>query len=256
MSKQARYRTRELHEAQRVAAAKHQRNRRIVTGVGVVVILGLIAAIVVAVVRAGGGNDTPTPPAASGPLVPPDHVDGTGGFTVGEAGAPVTVEIYYDYMCPACGAFEQANGDELDRLIGDGTARVVLRPISFLDEQSRGTRYSTRAANAFATVVDGAPDSAWDFHAALYEHQPTEGTDGLSDGEIGDIARAAGVPGDVVDGFGDGTFEPWVSSVTNAAFDAGLQGTPTIMIDGQPFAGDPYSTGPLTDAIESAASGK
>ena len=98
--------------------------------------------------------------------------------------------------------------------------------------------------------------AAWDFHAALYENQPTEGSDGLSDGDIADIARAAGVPGDVVDAFGDGTFEPWVASVTNAAFDAGLQGTPTITIDGQPFQGDPYSTGPLTDAIETAASGK
>lgn len=256
MSKQGRNRTRELHEAQRAAAAKHQRNRRIVTGLGVVVILGLLAAIVVAVVRASGGDDTPPAPAASGKVVPPANVDGSGGFTVGDAGAPVTVEIYYDYMCPACGAFEKANGGELDRLTGDGTARVVLRPISFLDEQSQGTRYSTRAANAFATVVDGSPDAAWDFHAALYEHQPSEGSDGLSDGEIADIARSAGVPGDVVDTFGDGTFEPWVASMTNAAFDAGLQGTPTITIDGQPFQGDPYSTGPLTDAIESAASGK
>jgi protein-disulfide isomerase len=255
MSKQARTRTRELREAQRVAAVKHQRNRRLVTGLGVLVILGLVAAIVIAVVRATGGGEAP-PPAADGPVVAPANVGGSGSFAVGQAGAPVTVEIYYDYMCPACGAFEAANGSELDRLIEDGTIQVHLRPISFLDEQSDGTRYSTRAASAFATVVDGHPDAAWDFHSALYANQPTEGSKGLSDDQIAEIARTAGVPDAVVERFGDGTFEPWVASMTAAAFDAGLQGTPTITIDGQPFQGDPYSTGPLTDAIETAASGK
>ena len=253
MSKQARIKTRELREAQRVAAVKHQRNRRIVTALGVVLILGLLAAIAVVVVRASGGGDE-TPPAATGAVVPPSNIEPSGGFLVGAADAPVHLAVYYDYMCPACGAFEQANADELDRLIDAGTVRVELRPISFLDEQSQGTQYSTRAASAFAAVVDGHPDAAWAFHGALYENQPSEGSKGLTDDQIAGIAREAGVPADVVDTFADRAFEPWVVSVTNQAFDDGLQGTPTILIDGQPFQGDPYSTGPLTDAIETAAS--
>ena len=252
MSKQGRARTQEMRKAQQEAAARQARNRRIVTVIGAVVIVGLLAAIVLAVVSATRGGDDKAPP-ASGKVVVPGNGNASGAVPIGEPDAPVTVEIYYDYMCPACGAFEAANGGELDRLLEDGTVRVELRPISFLDEQSQGTRYSTRAANAFATVVHGAPDQAWSFHSALYENQPAEGTKGLSDDEIAAIARDAGVPADVVDRFGDGTYEAWTASVTEKAFDSGVQGTPTVVIDGEQFQGDVYTVGPLTEAIESAA---
>lgn len=240
-----------MRKAQQEAAARQARNRRIVTVVGALVIAGLLVAIVLAVISATrGGDDTP---AASGKVVVPEGGDAGGAVPVGESDAPVTLEIYYDYMCPACGAFEAANGEELDRLLDEGTVRIELRPISFLDEQSSGTKYSTRAANAFATVADGAPDSVWDFHAALYAEQPAEGSKGLSDEQIATIAEDAGVPADVIDRFEDGTFNGWVASVTEKAFESGVQGTPTVKIDGEVFSGDVYSVGPLTEAIESAA---
>lgn len=253
MSKQGRVRTQELRKAQQEAAVRQARNRRIVTVVGALVIVGLLVAIVLAVVSATRGGDSDKPAAASGKVVVPENGNASGAVPIGEPDAPVTVEIYYDYMCPACGAFEAANGGELDRLLEDGSVRIELRPISFLDQQSSGTQYSTRAANAFATVADGAPDSAWDFHAALYAQQPQEGSKGLSDDEIASIAEEAGVPSDVIDRFEDGTYSGWVASVTQKAFDSGIQGTPTIKIDGEVFTGDVYSVGPLTDAIESAA---
>ena len=253
MSKQARIRTQELRKAQQEAATRQARRRRIVLVLGGVVILGLVAAIVVAILNATGGDDTREVSGPTGEVVAPANVSESGAASVGDADAPVTVEVYYDYMCPACGAFEEANGDELDRLMNDGTARIELRPISFLDRMSEGTNYSTRAANAFATVVDGAPEQAWAFHRALYENQPAEGTEGLSDEEIAEIATDAGVPAEVVERFADGTYDQWVASVTEQAFDSGVQGTPTIKIDGEVFEGDPYTTGDLTDAIESAA---
>ena len=250
MSTQARGRNRELRKAEAVAALRQAERRRIVIRAGVLVIVGLVVAIVVAVVSAVGGDDGPPP--VTGEVVVPAHVT-SGALAVGDAEAPVTVEIYYDYMCPACGAFEAANGAELDRLLEEGLVRIELRPISFLDEQSNGTRYSTRAASAFATVADAAPERAWAFHVALYAGQPAEGTDGLSDEQIASIAIGAGVPVEIVERFTDGTFSPWVASVTQQAFASGVEGTPTVKIDGAVFEGDKYTVGPLTDAIESAA---
>jgi len=219
--------------------------------VGGLVILGLVAAIVVAVVKAAGGDSSPAP--ATGAVVAPKNLTANGSIPVGEASAPVTVEIYYDYMCPACGEFEAVNGDELDRLLEKGVARIELRPISFLDRASNGTEFSTRSANAIATVADAAPKSAWELHTALYGQQPAEGSDGLSDDQIAAIATDAGVPADVVDRFTEETFRPWVGSVTKQAFDSGIQGTPTVKINGTEFKGDVYTVGPLTEAIESAA---
>jgi protein-disulfide isomerase len=168
----------------------------------------------------------------------------------------VTVQIYYDYMCPACGAFEAANSGELDRLVADGTARVELHPIAFLDRLSSGTRYSTRSANAVAVVADAAPDSVWAFHSALYQHQPAEGSTGLTDRQIADVASHAGVPAAVVERFADGTFQPWVASTTRQAFASGVEHTPTITVNGTVFDGDAFTVGPLTEAIESAAAGQ
>ena len=152
----------------------------------------------------------------------------------------MTVEIYYDYMCPACGAFEAVNGDELDRLMTEGVARIELRPISFLDEQSEGTRYSTRAANAFATVVDSAPDLAWTFHRALYADQPDEGTEGLSDER--DRGRSPATPGSPLT-WSTGSPRPPSSSGSRRSprrrSTPASQGTPTIKVDGEVFAGRP-----------------
>jgi protein-disulfide isomerase len=192
----------------------------------------------------------------TGKIVAPQHVTATGAIPVGRADAPVTVHIYYDYMCPACGAFEAANSKELDRLVADGTARVELHPIAFLDRLSSGTQYSTRSASAVAVVADAAPDSVWAFHTALYQHQPAEGSEGLTDQEIADVASGAGVPAAVVDRFADGTYQPWVASVTREAFASGVEHTPTIKINGDVFDGDAFTVGPLTRAIESAAAGQ
>lgn len=255
MSKQSRVRTQELRKAQLEAAARKAKQRRIAQVLGGIVILGLVAAILVAVIKATGGDDS-DPAEPTGEVVAPQNLTGSGAVHAGDPDAPVTVEIYYDYMCPACGAFEAANGDELDRVMSEGVVQLELRPISFLDEQSEGTHYSTRAANAFATVVDSAPDLAWDFHRALYAEQPEEGTEGLSDDDIAAIATESGVPADTVDRFTDATFEPWVAAVTTEAFDSGIEGTPTIKINGEVFEGDPYTVGDLTDAIESAAGGE
>jgi protein-disulfide isomerase len=251
MSNQVQLRRQELLQAQHAADVQHKARRRILLWVGALVIAGLVAAIAVAVVRASGQERTL--PTVTGEVVVPQHLTPDGAIPVGAAAAPVTVEIYFDYMCPACGAFEAANAGELDRLLADGVARIDLRPIAFLDEQSSGTEYSTRAANAVAVVTDAAPDRVWAFHTALYEHQPAEGSEGLTDEQIAAVAADAGVPADLVAAFTDGTYRPWVASVTREAFASGVQGTPTVKIDGVVFAGNVYEAGPLTEAIESAA---
>lgn len=241
-----------MRAAQAEAARKEAARRRIFLWVGGVVILALVAAIVWAVVQAadseGEGGSR-----GSGDLVVPENVVDEVSIPVGSADAPVTVSVYFDYICPACGAFEEANAAELDRMIEEEEALVELRPISFLDETSRGTKYSTRAANALATVTAESPEHAWEFHGALYENQPAEGTTGLSDAEIADIAEEVGVPAEVTDQFTDGTYDAWVADVTEQAFASGVEGTPTILIDGETFEGDPYTPGALTEAVRAAA---
>ena len=199
----------------------------------------------------GSGQDAVAPGTAT-----PEHGLLAGA---GDESAPVTVEVYVDYMCPVCGRFEAVNGESLTKLREAGSVRVVFHPIAILDRYSQGTAYSTRAASSAALVADRAPDTFQAFHAGLLAHQPQEGTAGLSDAQIADVARAAGVPADVVAELADGgaaEFAPWVAAATQAATSdpalAGPQGfgTPTIVIDGERWTGDWSDAQALAQAIE------
>jgi protein-disulfide isomerase len=227
---------------------------RLAAGIGGVVIVGLVVAIVMVVLNAATRSGSPRAAVSSTALVVPANATAAGAIPVGQASSPVTVEIYLDYMCPYCGRFERANGGEISRLVQSGKARVALHPLAFLDKMSAGARYSTRAANAVATVADRAPASVLAFHTALYDQQPAEGSGGLSDDQIASLATGAGVPQEVADAFARGTFEAWVTRSTEAAFASGITGTPTVKINGTVFTGDLYTVGPLTRAIEAAGS--
>jgi len=107
---------------------------------------------------------------------------------------PVDVTVYVDYMCPACGAFEQTYGDMLETYVGSGDINLTVYPINFLDGQSLGTKYSTRAANLVSCVVEQQPDAAFALHNLLLSSavQPAEQTTGLSDDQLIEQAVAAG----------------------------------------------------------------
>ncbi len=107
---------------------------------------------------------------------------------------PIDVTVYVDYMCPACGNFEQQNGTMLEQYVGSGDVNLTVYPINFLDAQSVGAKYSTRAANLVSCVVEQQPESAFALHNRLLsaEVQPAEQTTGLTDDQLLEQAEAAG----------------------------------------------------------------
>lgn len=171
--------------------------------------------------------------------VPAGSTD-TGGITFGEGavagtaveGAP-QVDLYVDFMCPICGQYDAVNRTDIRTMLDDGAATIVVHPLNFLDEQSLGTAYSTRAANAFAVAAAEAPEVAMDFLEALFDNQPAEQTEGLTDAQIAEIAVAAGVPQEVADTFAAGTYSEWVAVASNQAGADDVTGTPTTFIDGE-----------------------
>jgi protein-disulfide isomerase len=250
VGKQARTQSRQRREARAAAERRAHRRNRLLAGGGALVILGLVVAIVVSLVNAAGRDEPSASPSKT--LVAPAGVTAAGALALGRADAPVRLEVFLDYMCPFCGRFERANSADLERLVADGTVRLELHVLSFLDKTSSGTRYSTRAANAVVTVFDRVPDRVLAFNRALFASQPAEGSTGLTDDQISDLASNAGVPADVIALFGQETFQPWIAKSTEAAFASGITGTPTVRINGQRFEGDLYTAGALSAAINSA----
>lgn len=169
----------------------------------------------------------------------PSTSDNHGGIPAGETGAAGVVDadapvlqVYIDFMCPYCGDFEAANQGDLEELRASGDLTVTYQIMSNLDELSQGTQYSTRAANAAATVANDAPEQFVAFVEAMFANQPEEQTTGLTDEQIAQIAVDAGVPQAVADTFVDGTYTEWVGVATRQAQREGVRGTPTVELDG------------------------
>nr|MDT0660981.1 thioredoxin domain-containing protein [Micromonospora sp. DSM 115978] len=202
-------------------ARERRRNRTIWTSAIAVVVL-LMAGLIGWGIYAGQGSDDYTAPAGA-------SSDGT-GVVVGSG--PVTIDLYEDFICPACNQFEQQAGATIDQLVADGRVRLVYHPVAYLDRAST-TDYSTRSSAASGCAADGGKFR--DYAKALFERQPPEGGAGLSDDELINIGAGVGLTGDdFASCVRDGTYEPWTRHVTEAASRDGVSGTPTVRVDGEP----------------------
>ena len=89
------------------------RLRRLLTqvGIGVVVIAVALGITLVALTRGedDGGSDTAT----DGGSGVPAQVDADGGFHTGSKNAKVTLTAVEDFQCPVCREFESVSGDLL-----------------------------------------------------------------------------------------------------------------------------------------------
>lgn len=193
--------------------------------VAVVAVAALVIALVVWMNNAA--TDPGTPPSGSG-------VDQeTGAVVVGDG--EQTLDLYLDFMCPICGQFETAYGEEILDLVNDDTITLNIHPIAILDNYSQGALFSTRSANAMYCVAESDPDAAVPFMQAMFTQQPEENSTGLTDEEILSIAAGAGVT-DIDSCVTGQTYEKFVTAMTKKTpLQPGNSriATPTLEINGE-----------------------
>ncbi len=200
-------------ERQRAAAAHRS---RIVTSVAA------FTALTVVVAGAGitAGRNHPAVAAAI-----PAHVTTDHGFIVGVETAPVTIDVYEDFQCPACARFVAVSGDAIDQYESSGQAKVVYHIMSFLGPES------VRAANAAALAQDRGKFT--ELYRYLYAHQPAEHTGGYTNDMLIAAGAAVGITdADYSAGIADVRYETWVTGTDEAASQAGVVETPTVKING------------------------
>lgn len=276
----AREKAREIREAQ----LKKDRRNKLLVGWGIVAAVVAILAIVALVVTSSIRNNAPiadegptpangnihggvtllantevlkSPPATvkladlpAAPATPPAEVTAPGAEA--EAGKPVKVVLYIDFICPVCKNFETQYNETLTSLRNEGKISVEYRPLGFLDTRST-TNYSSRAANAAACVVNESPEKYAEFVNALFERQPAEGGAGLSDTDLKKMATDIGAKSidQCVD---DKTYRPYVKHTTQEASVIGVTGTPTVFVEGKQWGKGESAQTPfeqfLTAAIE------
>jgi protein-disulfide isomerase len=150
-------------------------------------------------------------------------------FGTGAATAPA-VEIWEDMQCPACGDLEVASGAQLATAAESGDIQLLWRPVTFLD---RGTDASTRAVAAWGCAIDAGKTR--EYHDRIYADQP-QGGEGWTDEQLLQYGEDVGITGTDFEVFSqcllDRTYAGWAANSTQAAVEAGIQGTPTVLVDG------------------------
>ena len=266
---EAREKAREIREAQ----LKKDKRNKLLIGWGIVVAVVAILAVIALVVTSNIRNNAPV--ADQGPT--PANGNVHGGVTLlkgtevaksepasvnvadipspaasapatitapgaeAEAGKPVKVVLYIDFICPVCKNFEATYNETLTKLRDEGKITVEYRALGFLDSRST-TNYSSRAANAAACVVNESPEKYSAFVDALFDKQPAEGGAGLSDDELKKLATEVGAKS--IDSCVENkTYRPWVKYTTQEAAAIGVTGTPTVIVDGKQWGkGDSAQT--------------
>lgn len=201
---------------------RKERKRQLITAGSVLLGLVLVVGLGFAIMKL---TDDPTPERLKG--TSPEYA-----LALGKSDAPSQVVIFEDFLCPACGGLEHETKEPLQQAIDDGKVAVEYRPFELL---GRLGDYSKRAANAFKVVMDeSGPDVAKKFHDELFANQPPEQAPFPDNEWLIDLAVKAGADEAAIrPGIENMSQAAWVDAATKEAADLGVQGTPTVYVDGK-----------------------
>ena len=198
----------------------------------------MIGAAAFAVVLLGQASP-PTPnDATDSALSPPSTVRPAevplDGRALGTAGAPVVVELWEDFQCPACSRFTRVvEPAVVERFVTAGNVRVVFRDFAFLGTESIDAAVAARCS--------GEQGAFWAYHDWLYANQNGENAGWFSKTRLAAIASHLGLDRTTFDAC---VVRPDVrqdvAAETAAGRALGVGATPTVMVDGVPFTGSRY----------------
>jgi protein-disulfide isomerase len=231
--------------------AAERRRERMVRVVVAAIVVAIVAGIAAAVIISNADKQQEVNTGA----LPRGVTEVGGGVPAGSVDAPV-LDLWEDFQCPACRDFEQASGATIEKLIDDGSVKVVYHPLSFLD-QNLGNDSSRRAAAAAGCAADQGAYPA--FHRTVYANQPEREGAGFTDEQLIDFGRQAGITGSAFGTFQScvqaGTYDKWAQQVAQSGVDNQITQTPTVKLDSKQLSGEQLTPAGLTAAVEAAARG-
>lgn len=191
------------------------------------IVIGMVALVVIigavfTVISNKSASDVALPAGAS-------KADGYG--IVFNADKKPTIDIWEDFQCPSCKRFEETNGSKIVSLINEGKARVVFHTLSFLGDES------VVAGMGGACAADQG--KFLDYHTYLYANQQQEHSGIWTKPYIISMAAAAGLDETKFGAcLNTDKYRKWLTNVAAAGSDANINGTPTVVIDGNEIEND------------------
>lgn len=245
MAKQSKKSTKSRTAREQAAAARaealaaEKRRQRTINIVIAVVITVVVVGIVGGALyfanqtkEESGAVADPDAPRPEGAFSPEDPL--AYGIPTGTDPDAPTLEVWEDFQCPACGAFEEAVGADLDSRAAAGEIVLVSRPTTFLD-RSLGNDSSRLATSAYGCAVDAGQGS--EYKSIVFANQPGSEGDGWTEEQLVGFAESAGIVDEDLATFEtcltDRVYLPWATNSTEEFYANGVGGTPTVLLNGE-----------------------
>ncbi len=173
---------------------------------------------------------------------------GIGNLPVmGNANAKVKVIEFADFQCPFCEQwFKTVEPSFIKDYVDTGKVAFYWRDYPFLGQESTDAANAARCANAQGKF--------WQFHDYLYNHQGQENSGAFSKTNLEQFASDMGLnTSDFNSCMDNNTYAKDAAADLADGQKAGVNGTPTVFINGVPVVGaQPYSA--FQQAINQALS--
>lgn len=224
------------------AKRKAAQRQRILTGV---LIIAGIAIVVTALVIF-------RTQASIGSITIPEYFDysSADGSALGDPNAPVRIDEFSDFQCPACALFhDETLSQIIDTYVASGQVYFVFRNFPILDRQ--GTTESRDAANA--VYCAGEQNRFWEYHDMLFANRIGEGAGSFTRARLEAMAEQIGLDASFNTCLREQRYDDRVIEDITAAIEAEFNSTPSFLVNGQPLVGAvPFSA--FVTIIESALS--
>jgi len=222
---------------------KRQRQQRMVAILAVSVGAVVIAALLII--------PSLTPVGEIAQITPFDRpmVEGT---AMGSADAPVLIEVWEDFQCPACRRFsDEVEPQIIQNYIATGKVRYVFRHYPFLDDRVV-SKESDQAANA--SMCASEQGRFWDYHDILFANWNSENAGAFSNKRLVAYAETLSLDMDSFNTcFKANRYQEQIEADLAAGNQAGVTGTPSLFVNGQQISpGLIPSYEDVSEAVEAA----
>ena len=175
------------------------------------------------------------------------------GRALGKADAPVTLDVWSDFQCPACGQYAEIVEPVLIRnYVTPGTLRIVHHDAAFQGERTK-LPYDESVEPAAGARCAAAQEKYWPFHDWLFANQSGENKGAFADARLRAIATNVGLDVLAWDACrATGEQQTAVRSETAQGVANGVRSTPTMFLNGESLVGVRSAT-EMGQKIEAAA---
>ena len=155
----------------------------------------------------------------------------TAGKVQGDPNAPITLEEYADFQCPACGSFARGTLKQIEeKYVTNGTVKIVFRHFAFIGEESLRAAEATECANEQGKF--------WEYYDTLFANQAGENAGAFADDKLQGFARGLGLDMTAFDAcFSSGKYRAAIQQETANGKLRGVNSTPTLFVNDKKVVG-------------------